>query len=185
MSISKSFVLAGSAIFTIETPDGHRTYRVDHVPANDRWRESWFVKLLVGPDNGGDYQYLGKLDPVTSEVLVTGKSKFEQDSYPVKLLNRVLARVWCDDHDAYRQHGYETHHEGCCGRCGRRLTTPLSVERGIGPECWKAMGIEQEPAPATPTADDLEDAGMPTADDVAKMFDSYEAHQAKLYANLR
>jgi Family of unknown function (DUF6011) len=27
-----------------------------------------------------------------------------------------------------------------CGRCGRRLTNPLSLERGIGPECWEKMG---------------------------------------------
>jgi hypothetical protein len=25
----------------------------------------------------------------------------------------------------------------CCRRCGRALTNPESVERQIGPECWR------------------------------------------------
>ena len=29
----------------------------------------------------------------------------------------------------------EVWHEGRCGRCGRALTVPESIERGIGPEC--------------------------------------------------
>jgi hypothetical protein len=31
------------------------------------------------------------------------------------------------------------HHEGKCGRCGRLLTVPSSIESGIGPECSKIM----------------------------------------------
>jgi hypothetical protein len=114
--ITQTFVFAGDAIFTVECPDGeHRTYRVQHVEANDRWPESWFVKLLTGPQNTEDYSYLGKLDAFTGQVNVTAKSKFAADSYPIRLLNRILARVWCDDHAAYERHGYRTHHEGRCG----------------------------------------------------------------------
>jgi hypothetical protein len=29
----------------------------------------------------------------------------------------------------------EVWHEGRCGRCGRRLTVPESIESGLGPEC--------------------------------------------------
>jgi hypothetical protein len=29
----------------------------------------------------------------------------------------------------------EVHHEGRCGRCGRALTVPESIESGFGPEC--------------------------------------------------
>ena len=31
--------------------------------------------------------------------------------------------------------GFEFWHEGKCGRCGRKLTVPESIEAGIGPEC--------------------------------------------------
>jgi hypothetical protein len=30
-----------------------------------------------------------------------------------------------------------------CGRCGRKLTVPVSIERGIGPVCWSPMGATQ------------------------------------------
>jgi hypothetical protein len=31
-------------------------------------------------------------------------------------------------------------HEGKCGRCGRTLTVPESIDRGIGPECAGKIG---------------------------------------------
>lgn len=140
MSVSRDFILAGDAIFTVECPDAtHRTYRVQLTEKNDRWPAAYFVKLLTGPDNTSDYSYLGKLDDYTGQVKVTARSAFDQDSFPVRLLNRVLARVWGDDHAAYEQHGYKTHHEGRCGRCGRKLTVPESVTSGIGPECAKML----------------------------------------------
>ncbi len=141
-AISKEFVLAGDAIFTIETPDhGHRTYRVQKVEASLRWPESYFAKLLTGPDNTRSYTYLGKLDPDTGLVTATARSMKFNGTYPLTLLNRTLARVWVNDHSAYETHGYTTHHEGRCGRCGRTLTVPESVENGIGPECMKHMAI--------------------------------------------
>lgn len=158
MSVSKEFVLAGDAIFTVEEPDSkHHTWRIEHVEADDRWPESWFAKLLTGPNNTRDYTYVGKLDPFTGQVATTAKSHRFDDSRALRLLNRVLARIWCDDHAAYEQHGFKVHHEGRCGRCGRTLTTPESCERGIGPECWKLMGMDEKsaepeavPAPVKP-----------------------------------
>lgn len=139
MAVSRQFILAGDATFTIETPSTHYTYRVRKVEAGDRWPEAHFVSILVGPDNTDDYAYLGKLDPFTGQMVITRKSCRPADAIEVRLLNRILARVWSDDHTAYEQHGYKTHHEGTCGRCGRKLTVPSSVESGIGPECSKLL----------------------------------------------
>jgi hypothetical protein len=33
-------------------------------------------------------------------------------------------------------------HLGRCGRCGRRLSDPKSMERGFGPHCWKFVNEE-------------------------------------------
>jgi hypothetical protein len=33
----------------------------------------------------------------------------------------------------------EFFHEGRCGKCGRKLTTPESVTAGFGPECIKTI----------------------------------------------
>ena len=30
-----------------------------------------------------------------------------------------------------------------CLRCGRILTDPVSIARGVGPECWKKRGKEK------------------------------------------
>lgn len=138
--LTKEFITAGNATFTIDTPDnGHRTYKVEHVEATERWAESYFVKLLTGSDNESDYSYIGKLDTFTGQVTTTTKSKIAQDSYAMRLLNRILARIWSDDHEAYTKHGFAVHHEGTCGRCGRKLTVPSSIESGIGPECSKKL----------------------------------------------
>ncbi len=145
--IDKTFLLAGQATFTIEHPAtkereaGHHTYRVERVEASDRWPEAFFVKVLTGPNNEADYVYLGKLDTFTGQVKLTAKSAFPADSWRVRLLNRVLCRLWGGEAAVIEQAGYKVHHEGHCGRCGRLLTVPSSVESGIGPECARIMGI--------------------------------------------
>jgi hypothetical protein len=35
----------------------------------------------------------------------------------------------------------EVEHSGHCGRCGRLLTVPSSVQSGLGPECQSKMGL--------------------------------------------
>jgi len=136
--VSKEFITAGDSIWTIEQPDGtHYTYRFQVVEANDRWPEAVFVKLLTGPDNSNDYTFMGKYDRHTGQVTTTAKSAKFEGSRPLRLLNRILIRIYSGDHDAYESHGYKTHHEGRCGRCARRLTVPSSIESGIGPECAK------------------------------------------------
>lgn len=147
--IGKDFVLAGDAVFTIECPadwvervggKSHYTYQVQAVES-ERYGTSFFVRMLTGPDNTADFTYIGRLDTFTGQVTPTKASGWNERTtpLPVRLLNRVLARVWTSDHDAYRRHGFKLHHEGKCGRCGRRLTVPASVESGIGPECVKML----------------------------------------------
>lgn len=36
----------------------------------------------------------------------------------------------------------ELYHVGKCGRCNRPLTDPTSIERGIGPDCYKLLGLD-------------------------------------------
>ncbi len=35
------------------------------------------------------------------------------------------------------------HDEGTCMRCGRKITDKLSLERGLGPSCYKKYMAEQ------------------------------------------
>lgn len=146
----KDFILAGRAVFTIDIPssfiaaqkDGitckpHYTYRVKKSKPTAQYRESWFVELLTGPDNTNSYTYVGMLNVETGELRLTKKSKYHEDIPPVRLLTRILARVWSDEVDEISKAGFTLHHAGKCCRCGRLLSTPESCKIGIGPECRK------------------------------------------------
>jgi hypothetical protein len=151
MKVSKDFLLAGKAIFTVEIPEQdraakkaegldvkpHYTFKVEKKAATAGFPETYFVHLLTGPDNTKSYTYLGVLNAKTGVIRTSAKSNFKEDSVPFRLVNYVVSSLI--EGQALRA-GYNLHHEGRCGKCGLPLTTPESVERGIGPECWKVVG---------------------------------------------
>jgi hypothetical protein len=140
-NLTKEFILAGDAIFTISNPSGtHFTFRVQQSEGNDRYGPATFVKLLTGPDNTSDYSYLGILEENNPVIVrLTGKSCAGEDAMSVKVI-RWAMKLILSGRDLPA--GYAVHHQGRCGRCARPLTVPESVERGIGPVCAKIMGIE-------------------------------------------
>ena len=124
-----SFFSAGHAVFTVSNPGGeHYTYRIVQRDESS----PFFVSLLTGPDNMSDYQYLGIYNPRTHQMYRTSKSSLGDSHTPVKVLRWALDMVASS---RLLPPGYSIHHEGKCCRCGRRLTTPQSIEAGIGPEC--------------------------------------------------
>lgn len=143
--ITKEFILAGKAIFTLEVaPDfaqangtpAHWTFKVRGKELDDgSGNRIYFVSLLAGPDNESDYAYLGVLNPETGEVRLTKASKFSETTLAVRLVRRTFARIWAGEQGAIEAAGFRLHHEGRCCRCGRLLTVPSSIESGIGPEC--------------------------------------------------
>jgi hypothetical protein len=146
--ISKQFVTAGRAVFTVEVPAAfaeqhktqpHYTYKVRFKKGDQQYRDAWFVMMLTGPDNTSDYTYVGMMQEDGS-VKLTGKSKFTADSIPVSMFSKVVRRVFTGDTKPIEDAGFKVHHVGQCGRCGRDLTVPESIESGIGPECARQMG---------------------------------------------
>lgn len=136
--INRQFVLAGKAIFTVSNDKGNRyTFRVKHSEGNDRFPPAWFLSLLTGRDNENDYTYLGMIDAEMGTIRLTAKSGFAKDTLPVKVAEFALRIIW--GRQALPD-GYAIHHEGHCGRCGRLLTVPKSVESGFGPECINLIG---------------------------------------------
>lgn len=136
---SPSFFWAGKAIFTVANPDGERyTFRANKVaPKQPGGAALTFLGLLVGPDNTANYAYLGILAP-NGAVKLTKASRYTEASKPV----RVAA--WAVQHVLAGKPlppGYAIHHEGRCCRCGRLLTTPESVARGMGAECYGKAGL--------------------------------------------
>lgn len=141
-----TFVLAGKAIFTVSQGDTRYTYRVTRKdPDPDQARKygaapTFFVGLLTGSDNETGYSYLGILNSGTGAVKLTKASRFTDDSQPVRTLRAVAGYLVQDEPVPAT---YIVRHANRCGRCGRTLTVPESVDSGIGPDCAAQMGLVQ------------------------------------------
>jgi len=128
-TITTRFVTAGRAIFTVSNPKGERyTFRI--TKKDDDRGVVFFGALLTGSDNEHNYTYMGLVNG--EAVRVTKASKYAQDSKPVAVLAWALAVV---NGKRNLPEGYAIRHEGRCGRCGRTLTVPESIDSGLGPEC--------------------------------------------------
>lgn len=100
--------------------------------------------------------------------------------------NADPARVWAACAAAHWLNGEAeeknaTYHEtNECGRCGRELTDPVSVERGIGPECFgKETGSQHQTKNRPPhTQDELVDEGGRVIDTYGSL--SREEQKAQL-----
>ena len=132
-----AYVLAGDAVFTIRSlsTDVRFTFRVQQA---DGPKPLWFVRLLSGPDNRSDYQYLGILVPRSPAGYTPGVTTFFRFVLTAKSrctlqAPSVRAMSWLVDH--FEDARAEVWHDGSCGRCGRRLTVPESIASGIGPTC--------------------------------------------------
>lgn len=135
--LSRAFVLAGRAIFTVRNPQGVRyTFRVKGLESTESRPAAYFVNLLTGPNNTGDYTYVGLLDAATGTIRLTAKSRLTEDSTPLKVARWALRVIWTG---ADAPAGYSIQHAGRCGRCGRVLTVPESIATGLGPECASRM----------------------------------------------
>lgn len=126
----RAFALAGRAILTVVNPatGGHFTFRVRAAERGQGGAASHFVDVLAGPDNTRDYRYVGCL----AGGAFRPSRKLSPDA------PSVLAFAWFWRH-ADDPSPAEVLHEGRCGRCGRVLTVPESIESGIGPECEKRL----------------------------------------------
>jgi len=131
----RTFLLAGKAIFTISNPSGDRytfmVQRVEPKPGSP-YPATYFGKVLTGRDNTSDYTYLGIVITRPDDALALKATAKSQVAKPFKVLEFVL-RVLSGLQEL--PEGYTLQHEGRCGRCGRTLTVPSSIESGIGPEC--------------------------------------------------
>ena len=149
--IGKEFITAGRAIFTIDNGAEHMTFRVSTPkpkagePAR-RGPAPLFISVLTGPDNTRSYTYMGVVDRATGAIRATKGSKIATTDRRWIVATYALQV-------AYRKRGlkegHSLRHSGKCGRCARLLTDPLSLTRGIGPDCWEMMGFGAS-APSLP-----------------------------------
>lgn len=137
----RRFALAGNATLTLRSAaTGTRfTYKLRLAPLHENKPEAgrtWFVKLLCGSDNTSDYRYIGF---IRDGKFIHGAGR----SWTSSEAPSVIAFGWFARTVLFGQKAFEkleVWHEGCCGRCGRKLTVPESIATGMGPDCAEKAG---------------------------------------------
>lgn len=124
-----TFIFAGKSYVTfLNTESGNRfTYKIEKSKSDD----IYFASVLTNP---GKYTFIGTF--FTSKNLIhSPKSKINSSAQSVKVLDYVISQLKKEKLPPI----IEIYHEGRCGKCGDRLTVPLSIERGYGPSCYKMI----------------------------------------------
>lgn len=138
-----AFLFAGDALFTLINTHTQNRFTFNITKAKRAYRlqngrkisiDRWFVKLLTGPDNLNSYTYMGKIERNGGyEFFLTQKSLVTEHAQSVRVLRWFLNTI----ERRNLPPSVHIYHEGRCGRCGRTLTVPESIIRGLGPECRK------------------------------------------------
>jgi predicted RNA-binding Zn-ribbon protein involved in translation (DUF1610 family) len=128
---------AGKAIMTIESKktQKHFTFKFrtpsdvdENTPVN---KIPVWIYVLTGSDNMSSYSFIGTL--FGTKYYHSKKSKISEDATSV-----VAFKYWLKGlvtNNATRLNQIELYHSGRCMRCGRKLTTPDSINTGVGPVC--------------------------------------------------
>lgn len=127
------FIFAGNSTFTLLNSESGNRFTFKVKKAKDS--NLFFLSVLTGPDQ---YSYLGT---VSGGIYKHGvKSNFSAGVQSEKVFSYVLNKLKSGSLPEF----VEVWHEGKCGKCGRQLTVPDSIDSGIGPECMKALSKEEK-----------------------------------------
>ena len=120
------FILGGKSTFTFLNPktENRFTFKVK----KHKVENLYFISVLTGPS---DYTFVGTI--INGVYKHSKKSKIGSDAQSVRVFEYTLNKLKSNNLPEF----VEIWHSGACGRCGRKLTTPVSIERGFGPECIK------------------------------------------------
>lgn len=129
--VALAFITAGKSTFTLVGAKTRYTYRV----SASKDGQVYFVGLLTGPDNTTDYTYLGLIPKGSPDRLRQG-SKGNGNHPAFKALDWTLKQLF---HKSEMPSALRVVHASKCGRCGRALTVPESIDTGFGPECIKFL----------------------------------------------
>ena len=142
--VARAFVFGGNATFTlVAVESGKRyTYKVKAPWDGSKFEienPRRFVSVRTGADDL-DYEYIGFF---YDDRLNAGK-KGNVNHPAFKALSWFItgARIAEARGVEIPQDKVQFWHEGHCARCGRALTVPASIERGFGPDCAAALGME-------------------------------------------
>ena len=129
----RRFATAGRARITLVSErTGRRfTFQIKAKKGEDGKRSSdfFFVSVLTGANNEGDYTYLGHVN--RGEFHNDRKLRIGHDAPSRQAFSWFWRRLEAEQ----GLPECEVWHEGRCGRCSRVLTVPESIQTGLGPVC--------------------------------------------------
>jgi hypothetical protein len=132
------FVKGGNATITCTSgkTGEHKTFKIkqawDKTTNKRDFTSPFFVSVLRGDPNEDDFQFIGFFFADTQRLLpsrITGLAPCSSFT----AFDWILKRLVADELPA----SLTIQHSGHCCRCGREITHPDSIARGIGPECAK------------------------------------------------
>lgn len=126
-------VLGGNATITLQSGNTGRffTYKIKR---SEKHNNLYFINLLIGTDNENDYSYIGCYYSDTEYFHAAKQWKDKNRvAWPKSL--RAISFLFDKLHNV--PDNLYVYNNGKCACCGRKLTTPESIQRGIGPECYK------------------------------------------------
>lgn len=129
--IALDFIFAGNSLFTVlNTQTGNRfTFKVKVAKKGDtNTQDVHFVRVLTNPEV---YEFIGTT--FDQKYQHSKKTRISDDAQSVRVFKWLITQL----SQGTLPESVEIWHEGRCGKCGRVLTVPNSIEFGIGPECAK------------------------------------------------
>lgn len=126
-SLARDYLLAGRAIVTfLNVESGTRfTYKVS---AHEDG-EPWFVRVRTGAgDDQSAWSFLGT-------IFKDGAYRHGRNSPIAADAKSALSFIWIWARIESLPDDLQVWHEGRCVKCGRSLTDPESIVRGLGPIC--------------------------------------------------
>lgn len=135
--ILKPYLTAGNTTFTLYSAKLDKRYTY-HILQDKKVKNRYIVKLMYKSDNEDleeSFKFLGLFYEDSMTLKVNSIGVYKQDA--AQMLDYFLSivdkrREWPTTCEFYPSRK--------CARCGRTLTTPESITRGIGPDCLKALG---------------------------------------------
>jgi hypothetical protein len=129
-----TFMFLGQAFLTIKSlkTNTHFTFRITSSRKSGNTHFVW-VKSI-----SNTFSYLGVVKN-RNRFELTPSSTFNSRSMPYIAFKYLLGVALTKEAIPPL---LEVCHTGRCGRCGRWISTPNSIDRGIGPECYKILGFQ-------------------------------------------
>jgi len=132
----RNFIFQGRAVFTLENADtgNYLTYKIRQIKKSGKVVPNQFkVECKSLGDKEYGYQFLGFLD--IAKVTFRPWGRTSRDHIGYKTLYWMLRNLEVLENYT----NLSIYHEGACCKCGMPLTTPESIDQGIGPICMDRM----------------------------------------------